>query len=124
MVRRESLRCPAAASPTSRSLSHPWQPCLIRFVLTGVLGTLLTHHFAAVARQNVFGSADSRHHGLALAQRQGRVHQREMAESLWEVPELTPQLRVVLLGEQSEIVAVASTLSKSLRASSLRPIIW
>ena len=42
---------------------------------------------------------------LGFGQREGRVYQREVAERLREVAELSLVFRVVLLGEQSEIVA-------------------
>lgn len=44
-------------------------------------------------------------HRLVLGQREGRAHERKMAERLWEVTELPLLFRVVLLGQQAEIVA-------------------
>ena len=44
-------------------------------------------------------------HRLALSQRQGRTHQRKVAECLWEVAKLAPLFRMVFFGKQSQIVA-------------------
>src|SRR5215472_15399400 len=53
---------------------------------------------------------DVRRHGLPIlstTENEGCVHHREMTERLRKVSELAPGLRIVLFGEQSEIVARA-----------------
>src|SRR5262244_3643218 len=50
------------------------------------------------------GRPGVRCHRLVFGQRKGRVHQRKVTERLRKVAELAVLFRVVLLGEQSEIV--------------------
>lgn len=44
-------------------------------------------------------------HGLALGQHEACTDQRKVAERLWEVAKLSPFLRIVFFGEQSQIIA-------------------
>src|SRR5262245_44552472 len=54
-------------------------------------------------RSGVLGSA--MYHGLALSKCEGGVYQRKVAERLREVAKLPPAFRVILLCQQSQVIA-------------------